>query len=106
MNRASLVAALAVSLSVAGLPLAASADERLQAEERLLGMADEQARDEAYQPFTREIARSGKIARTFDEALVEAGVAAATMLDARRALATVLDIERDVRPGDRFYVRY
>ena len=85
-----------------GLPVA---DGRV-AEERLLGSADEDAQYLACQPFTREIAAAGMVAHSLDAALAEAGVPAAAMLEARQALATSLDLGRDIGAGDRFYVRY
>ena len=85
-----------------GLPLA---DGRV-AEERLLGSADEDAQYLACQPFTREIAADGVVAQSLDASLAKAGVPAAAMLEARQALATSLDLGRDIGAGDRFYVRY
>ena len=106
MKRVSLAAAFTASLFLGSVSACIAADEARASEERLLGSADEAAQFAAYQPFTREIAASGvrhRIARCFAGG---AGVPAATMLEARQALATVLDLDRDVQPGDRFYVRY
>jgi murein DD-endopeptidase MepM/ murein hydrolase activator NlpD len=105
MKRAPLAAAFAVSLVLGSMSEGIAADGALAAEERLLGSADEEARYLARQPFTREIAASGVISGSFDASLAEAGVPAATMLGARRALAGTID-ERQIRAGDRFYVRY
>ena len=111
MQRASLAAAFAASLLFGSMSAAVAADNasledaRLE-EARLLGSADEDARYLACQPFTRQIAAGGTIARSFDASLAEAGVPAAAMLEARRALATSIDLGRDVAAGDQFYVRY
>ena len=76
------------------------------AEQRLLGSDDEDDRFAAYQPFTREIGVDGLISNSFEEAISHAAVPAATMLEAKQALATAIDLGRDVQRGDRFYVRY
>jgi murein DD-endopeptidase MepM/ murein hydrolase activator NlpD len=106
MQRASLAAAFAASLLLASVSAALAADEARVVEERLLGSADEASQVAAYQPFTREIAATGVVGRSLDAALAEAGVPAATMLEARQAFASVLSLDRDVQPGDRFHVRY
>ena len=110
MNRASIAAAFAASLCFGSLSAAmaedACSEEARVAEERLLGNADEAARFAAYQPFTREIAADGVVTESLDTSLAQAGVAAATMLEARQALGDAISLERDVRPGDRFHVRY
>jgi murein DD-endopeptidase MepM/ murein hydrolase activator NlpD len=106
MKRASLAAAFTASLFLASGSACIAADEALASEERLLGSADEAARFAAYQPFTREIAASGGVSGSLDASLAAAGVPAATMLEARQALSGVLNLDRDVQPGDRFYVRY
>ncbi len=106
MKRASLAAAFAASLLLGSVSAAIAADEARLAEERLLGSADEAERFAAYQPFTREIAAAGVVSRSLDAALAQAGVSAATMLEARQAFAGLLSLDRDVQPGDRFHVRY
>jgi murein DD-endopeptidase MepM/ murein hydrolase activator NlpD len=105
-KRASLAAAFAASLFLGSVSACIAADEARASEERLLGSADEAAQLAAYQPFTREIAASGTVSGSFDAALAAAGVSAATMLEARQALAGLLNLDRDVQAGDRFYVRY
>jgi murein DD-endopeptidase MepM/ murein hydrolase activator NlpD len=106
MKRASLAAAFAASLFLGSVSACIAADEARASEERLLGSADEAARFAAYQPFTREIAASGGVSGSLDASLAAAGVSAATMLDARQALGGAVNLDRDVQPGDRFYVRY
>jgi murein DD-endopeptidase MepM/ murein hydrolase activator NlpD len=106
MKRASRAAAFAASLLLGSVSAAIAADEARLAEERLLGSADEAERFAAYQPFTREIAAAGVVFRSLDAALAQAGVSAATMLEAQQAFASLLSLDRDVQPGDRFHVRY
>lgn len=120
MKRASLAAAFAASLFVGSVSVGKADDARAAkdrangagsvearaAEERLLGSDDEEARFLACEPFTRQVAAEGVVSQSLDASLAEAGVAAATMLEARRAFATAIDLDRDVHPGDRFYVRY
>src|SRR5258707_1144061 len=113
MQRASLAAAFAASLLFGSMSAAVAADndkasseDARVAEARLLGSADEDARYLACQPFTRQIAAGGTIAPAFDASLAEARLPAAAMLEARWALATSIDLGRDVAAGDQFYVRY
>jgi murein DD-endopeptidase MepM/ murein hydrolase activator NlpD len=111
MKRASLAAAFAASMIVgyASFDVAAQdnhPDEAAIAEQRLLGCDDEDERFAAYQPFTREIGVEGIVQDSLDPALQNAGVPAADMLEARQALGTALDLDRDVQRGDRLYVRY
>ena len=112
MTRASFAAALAASLSFGSMSVANAADGGLPVadgrvvEERLLGSADEEAQYLACQPFTREIAASGMVAHSLDAALAEAGVPAAALLEARQALATSLDVGRDIVTGRHLYLRY
>ena len=88
----------------------AADDARLQqvheAEQRLLGSDDEEARYAACQPFTREIAIESIFGKSFDASLTRAGVPAAVKLEARRAFAAEIDLGREVAADDRFYVRY
>jgi hypothetical protein len=116
MKRARLAAAFAALLLCGSMSVANAADDmsvgdtRLEeasvTEERLLGSADEATQFAAYQIFTREIVATGVVAETFDASLADAGVPAATMLEARQVLATAIDLGRDIAAGDRFHVRY
>ena len=111
VSRASLVATFAASLVFSSISTGMAADDVLPEEvraaaQRLLGGDDEETRYATLQPFTRELAIAGTVAGMFDASLAEAGVPAAAMLEAREALVTSLDLSRDVRAGDRFYVRY
>src|SRR6202000_3152049 len=57
-------------------------------------------------PYSRAIGVSGIMKGGFVRALAEAGVPPAAALEAEKAFGTEIDIDRDVRDGDRFYVRY
>jgi murein DD-endopeptidase MepM/ murein hydrolase activator NlpD len=81
-------------------------DEAAVVEQRLFGSDNEDDRFAAYQPFTREIGVDGVISSSFDEAINHAAIPRATMLEATKALATAIDLGRDVQREDRFYVRY
>ncbi|MPZ31537.1 MAG: peptidoglycan DD-metalloendopeptidase family protein [Rhodospirillales bacterium] len=111
MKKASLAAAFAASLSLSPVSLCQAAegtpaDEARVAEEQLLGSADEEARFLAYQPFTREIAASVVVSTSLDQALADSGVPAATLLEAMRAFTATVNLQRDIKPGDRLHVRY
>lgn len=75
-------------------------------EERLLGSSDDEARFRTYQPFIRQTAAGGFVTESLEASLADEGVPAVAMIEARRALATSIDLDRDVHPGDSFYVRY
>ncbi|MFO1161691.1 MAG: M23 family metallopeptidase [Reyranellaceae bacterium] len=111
MKRASLAAALVALLGI-GSATAGQADDEVQAaearavEERLLGSGDDAARLTGYQIFTREIGVDGIVIASFDSTAAAMGVEAATMLEARQAFASALDMDADLQPGDRLYVRY
>lgn len=111
MKRASLAAAFAASLSLSptspslateGAPV----DEARTAEERLLGADDDEARFLAYQPFTREIATTVVVTTSLEQTLVESGIPAVVAQEALHALGTTVNLQRDVKRGDRFHVRY
>jgi murein DD-endopeptidase MepM/ murein hydrolase activator NlpD len=111
LSRAALVATFAAALVLGPSSVGVAADDAPHgqvraAEQRLLGSDDEAARLAACQPFTREIAGEGAVEGSFDASLAKAGVPAAVSLEARRALATALDLGREVGTGDRFYVRF
>ncbi len=96
------VVALAIVCSCLALPARAASPE----EERLLGCGCEDAQFQSYLPFTRAIGVSGVVKDGLARSTAEAGVPPAAMLEALKALATAVDIDRDVRDGDHFYVRY
>jgi murein DD-endopeptidase MepM/ murein hydrolase activator NlpD len=75
-------------------------------EERLLGSATEAEQAKALLSFTRQLAGGGIVTGSLADSLLIAGVPESTSLAALQALATQLDIERDVRTGDRFHVRH
>ena len=76
------------------------------AEERLLGSADQAARDDALLTYKRQLHAEGFVTGSLADTLAVAGVPPSTELDALRALATQIDLERDIRTGDRFHVRH
>ncbi|MBL6615401.1 MAG: M23 family metallopeptidase [Reyranella sp.] len=110
MKKASLAAAFAASLSLGSISPSfaedSSAAEARVAEEQVLGAADDEARFRSLQPFTREIATDIVVRSTLDEALAGAGVPMVVLLEAVKALSATVNTSRDVKPGDRLYVRY
>jgi murein DD-endopeptidase MepM/ murein hydrolase activator NlpD len=76
------------------------------AEERLLGSVDETAQQKALLPFTRQLGASGIVTGSLADSMTVAGVPASSQLEALRVLANVVDLERDIRNGDYFYVRH
>ena len=106
MKRASLAAAFAASLLLGSVSAAIAADEARLAEERLLG-SDRRGGAVRGLPAVHARDRRGRRRLgSLDAALAQAGVPAAAMLEARQAFAGLIDLDRDVQPGDRFYVRY
>jgi murein DD-endopeptidase MepM/ murein hydrolase activator NlpD len=99
IRRAAVAAALSSALCSTGF--AATPEE-----ERLLGSDCEDAQLQSYLPFTRSIGTSDVIKGSLAESTAAAGVPPAAMLEALDAFATAIDLERDLRDGDRFYVRY
>jgi len=75
-------------------------------EERLLGCGCEDVRLREVLPFTRAYSASGVVSGSLAEAATEAGVPAAAMVEALEALGAGIDLKRELRNGDRFYVRY
>jgi murein DD-endopeptidase MepM/ murein hydrolase activator NlpD len=57
-------------------------------------------------PFARRSGVSGIVTGSLIDSTSIVGVPTAAMLEPLQALATVLDPERDLRNGDRFYIRY
>jgi murein DD-endopeptidase MepM/ murein hydrolase activator NlpD len=75
--------------------------------ERLLGDGDEEARLKAYLPFERQRGISGVVVgRSFAASAVAAGVPAPAMLEVVQALGAIVDLDSDIRDGDRFHVRF
>lgn len=103
MNRLLSMAALAALLwgSGASSTWAASPEE-----ERLLGCGCDDTRLREHLPFTRRYSASGLVRGSLAEAATEGGVPASAMVEALDALAAGIDLKRDLRDGDRFYVRY
>lgn len=84
----------------------ASGDDALVEEERLLGCNKEADRTRDLQLFTRQLSAGTAITGSLADSLAAAGVPAATTLEALKALRTGIDLDRDLRTGDRFHVRY
>jgi murein DD-endopeptidase MepM/ murein hydrolase activator NlpD len=95
--------ALAALLCCLAAPLCQAATPE---EVRLLGSDRDDAQFLSYLPFTRAIAASGVVRGSLGASTANAGVPAAAMIEALDAFAAAIDSERDVRDGDRFYVRY
>jgi murein DD-endopeptidase MepM/ murein hydrolase activator NlpD len=57
-------------------------------------------------PFTRVLGVSGVVSGSLEESALAGGVPAPALAELLRALAEAIDLDRDVRNGDRFYVRY
>ncbi|MCW5738254.1 MAG: M23 family metallopeptidase, partial [Enhydrobacter sp.] len=103
MNRIPSKAALAALLCFGtALPAAAASPE----ETRLLGSDSEEGQYWSYMPFTRVLAVSGIVSGPLAGSTADAGVPPAAMVEALAALGASIDLDRDVRKGDRFYVRY
>src|SRR5258708_38434391 len=100
--------ALSAALSVAALGSAVCSRgfAATPEEERVLGSDCDDAQLQSYLPFTRSIGTSGIVKGSLAESTAAAGVPPAAMLEALDAFATAIDLERDLRDGDRFYVRY
>jgi len=93
---AALLCCLAAPIAVAATP----------EEIRLLGSDRDDAQFLSYMPFTRAASASGVVHGSLAQSTAAAGVPAAAMIEALDAFASAIDLERDVRDGDRFYVRY
>jgi len=74
--------------------------------ERMLGSADEAAQQRDYMIFTRQLSGDVVVADSLRASAVAAGIPATAVVEAARAFGTVVDLERDAREGDRFYVNY
>lgn len=76
-------------------------------EDRMLGDGLDAVRLQAYLPYARQLGVAGVITGgSFEASAVAAGVPAPAMLDAVQALETSVDVKKEMRDGDRFYVRY
>lgn len=93
-------AALALLAGPAAPDPAARSSDQVRAEERVLGARDEDL------PMTREIVADGVVMGLLDLAFVRAKVSTGLTTELRKAFAAAIDLERDVQPGDTFYVRY
>ena len=88
------------------VPGAVSAHGRI-VEDGMLGDGLEEERLQAYLPYVRQLGVAGVISGgSFEASAVAAGVPAPAMLDAVQALETSVDLGKEMRDGDKFYVRY
>ena len=93
-------------VSTGPVPEAVVAYGRAEAD-RLLGDGEDDARRQAYLPYQRRIGVSGVISGgSLEASAAAAGVPAPAMIEALEALATSVDLKKEMRDGDRFYVRY
>ncbi len=75
--------------------------------QRLLGDGLDEKRLRELLPFERQIGVAGVIGEgSLRESAVAAGAPGAAMLEVLGALETAIDLDKEVRSGDRFYVRY
>jgi len=103
MIRSLSMAALAALLWCSGASAAWAVSTE---EERLLGCGCDDTRLREYLPFTRRHSASGLVRGSLAEAATGGGVPASAMVEALDALAAGIDLKRELRDGDRFYVRY
>ncbi|TMJ26989.1 MAG: M23 family metallopeptidase [Alphaproteobacteria bacterium] len=103
MNRFPCQAALAAVMCCVAAPLCFAATPE---ETRLLGSDREEAQFQSYMPFARTLAASGIVQGSLGASTEAAGVPPAAMLEALDAFGAAIDLERELRDGDRFYVRY
>ena len=57
-------------------------------------------------PFNRQLAASGAVTGSLADSLATEDIPAAVVAEAVRAFATAIDLEHDLKNGDRFHVRY
>lgn len=99
-------AILTFALTSAGHAAVSDWGDSVAAEERLLGSADEPDQQKALLTFKRQIGDGGVVTGSLADSLLAAGVPASTSLGALRALAKVINLDRDIHNGDYFYVRH
>jgi murein DD-endopeptidase MepM/ murein hydrolase activator NlpD len=101
-------AALATAIGAAALGSVLSSPGFAAApdEERLLGSDRDDAQFAGYLPFSRNIGVSGVIKGSLAESTAAAGVPPSAMLEVLDAFSTAIDLQRDLKDGDKFYVRY
>jgi murein DD-endopeptidase MepM/ murein hydrolase activator NlpD len=102
MGRGCAVGGLAVFLSLA-LVAPCTAEQALAAVERVLGHEPDETTS---LPFSRQFSVDGSVEGSLTRSTSAAGVSAAAMLEALRALAHTIDLDRDLKDGDRFHVRW
>jgi murein DD-endopeptidase MepM/ murein hydrolase activator NlpD len=99
-------AALAATFCCLALSAEASSpDEAQVSAERLLGSDSDQAQW-SFPPSTLKLHARGVVIESLVASTAAAGVPPAAMTEALQALATAIDLERDVKNGDLFWVQY
>jgi len=106
MIKHSWTALAAILCCIASPGQAAWPSEGQAAAERLLGSDGDEAQWQSYLPFTRKLHAWGVVVDSLAVSTETAGVPPAAMIEALRALATAIDLERDVKAGDLFWVHY
>ena len=71
-----------------------------------LGFGPARAEGDPCPSFTRQLGTGGPVTGPFASTAATAGVPAAAIEEAARALGTAIDLERDLHEGDRFYLRW
>lgn len=97
---------MAIGAAALGSALCSTGFAATPDEERLLGSDRDDAQFASYLPFSRSIGVSGVIKGSLAESTAAAGVPPAAMLEALDAFTTAIDLQRDLKDGDKFYVRY
>ncbi|MCW5736185.1 MAG: M23 family metallopeptidase [Enhydrobacter sp.] len=99
--------ALAAILCCMALPgQAAPGCEERAAAERLLGSERAEEQWQGYLPFTRRLHAWGVVVETLAASTQAAGVPPAAMIEPLQALSAAMNPERDIKPGDLFWVHY
>jgi murein DD-endopeptidase MepM/ murein hydrolase activator NlpD len=76
-------------------------------EDGMLGDGLDDDRLKAYLPYERQLGVAGVIVGgSFEASAVAAGAPGPAMLEAVQAMAMSVDLKKEMRDGDRFYVRY
>lgn len=106
MKKASWMALAAAFCCVCTPAFGVTPGDPRAAVERVLGADNEARQKQLYLPFTRRLNASGLVAGSLADSVEAAGAPRSAMLEALRALGSALDLKRDLKDGDRFWVRY
>lgn len=72
----------------------------------LMGSNDDTTRAWEFLPVTRQFSASGSVTGSLAASMAAEGVSPEAMAEAAEALGTAIDLERHLRDGDRFHVRW